>query len=71
MDAAAATNLLWTTYHPQYKVWIPFACIGLVAIVALVIREFRRPVRGSSSPTGRMVPKHSEDTLTPVRPSGR
>jgi len=37
LDHAAATEILWTTYHPQYKVWIPFACIGVTAIVALVI----------------------------------
>ncbi len=31
------TRLLWTTYHPQYKVWIPFAAVGVLAIIALAI----------------------------------
>ncbi len=44
LDATAATDLLWTTYSPQYAVWIPFACIGFVAIIALVI--FARKARG-------------------------
>jgi hypothetical protein len=29
--------LLWETYHPQYKVWIPFASIGVLAAIALGI----------------------------------
>ncbi len=37
LDAAQATELLWNTYHPQYLVWTPFAMIGVVAIIALVI----------------------------------
>jgi MFS family permease len=32
-----ATHLLWETYHPQYKVWIPFASIGVLAAIALGI----------------------------------
>jgi len=32
-----ATKLLWDRYHPQYRVWIPFACVGLVAMIALAI----------------------------------
>ena len=32
-----ATELLWTRYHPQYYVWIPFAAIGVAAIIALAI----------------------------------
>ena len=36
-SAKSATKLLWDTYHPQYKVWLPFAAIGFVAIVALAI----------------------------------
>ena len=32
-----ATRMLWDTYSPQYHVWIPFACIGVAAIIALVI----------------------------------
>jgi len=31
------TRLLWDTYNPQYKVWIPFALIGVVATIALGI----------------------------------
>ena len=31
------TRLLWKTYHPQYKVWIPFATIGVFATLALAI----------------------------------
>jgi len=33
----AATRLLWETYHPQYKVWLPFASIGVLAAIALGI----------------------------------
>lgn len=36
-DATQATKVLWDTYNPQYHVWIPFAAIGLAAIIALVI----------------------------------
>jgi MFS family permease len=36
LDSTAATQLLWDTYHPHY-IWIPFACIGVVAAVALYI----------------------------------
>lgn len=34
---AAATNLLWNEYSPQYHVWLPFASIGVVAAIALAI----------------------------------
>jgi MFS family permease len=37
MDAVEATRLLWDTYHPNTKVWIPFALVGLVSAVALWI----------------------------------
>jgi len=37
LDATQATELLWNTYQPQYAVWLPFAAIGVVAIVALII----------------------------------
>lgn len=37
LDAAAATRLLWDTYSPQYAVWLPFAAIGVAAVVALVV----------------------------------
>jgi POT family proton-dependent oligopeptide transporter len=36
-SAKAATQLLWDQYHPQYKVWLPFAVIGVGAIIALAI----------------------------------
>lgn len=43
LDPAGATQLLWDTYHPQY-IWIPFACVGVVAATALYIfgRKARR-----------------------------
>ena len=28
LDPAAATRMLWDTYHPNVKVWIPFAVVG-------------------------------------------
>ena len=37
LDAVAATELLWNTYNPQYAVWLPFAAIGVAAIIALVV----------------------------------
>jgi len=36
LDAAGATQLLWTTYDPHI-IWIPFACVGVTAAVALFI----------------------------------
>ena len=35
--AIAATDHLWDRYKPQYKVWIPFAIIGIFATIALGI----------------------------------
>jgi hypothetical protein len=37
LDAAAATRLLWDTYSPNTKVWIPFACVGVLSAIALWI----------------------------------
>lgn len=37
LDAASATRLLWDTYHPNAKVWIPFAMAGVVSAIALWI----------------------------------
>lgn len=37
LDSVAATNLLWNTYNPQYYVWLPFAAIGVISAIALVI----------------------------------
>lgn len=37
LDATAATDLLWQTYHPGPRVWLPFAAIGVAAMVALVV----------------------------------
>ena len=34
-SALAATKLLWNNYHPQYRVWLPFAAIGVLATIAL------------------------------------
>ena len=31
------TRMLWETYNPQYWVWIPFAAIGVMAMIALAI----------------------------------
>ena len=31
------TQLLWDQYDPQYKVWIPFAAIGVLAAIALAV----------------------------------
>lgn len=33
----AVTDLLWDEYNPQYKVWLPFAAIGVLATIALAI----------------------------------
>lgn len=35
-NAVEATQMLWNTYSPQY-IWIPFAVIGVVAAVSLLI----------------------------------
>ena len=37
MNPVQTTKLLWETYNPQYYVWLPFACIGIGAIIALLI----------------------------------
>ena len=37
MDAVAATDMLWQTYSPGTRVWLPFAAIGGGAIIALVV----------------------------------
>jgi MFS family permease len=36
-SGSETTRLLWNTYHPEYYVWIPFAIIGILAMVALAI----------------------------------
>jgi MFS family permease len=36
-SAQRVTDLLWDRYHPQYKVWLPFAAIGVLAAIALAI----------------------------------
>jgi MFS family permease len=36
-SAQKATSLLWDAYKPQYRVWIPFAAIGVGATIALGI----------------------------------
>ena len=35
LDATAATRMLWDTYSPHLRVWIPFAIIGVAAAVGL------------------------------------
>ena len=37
LDAVQGTQLLWDTYHPHLYTWLPFAAIGVAAIIALVI----------------------------------
>jgi hypothetical protein len=37
VDGPTAARILWDTYDPQYKVWIPFAAIGVAAAIALFI----------------------------------
>ena len=37
MTNIEATRMLWETYNPQYHVWIPFATIGVLAIISLII----------------------------------
>ena len=37
LDATAATQVLWETYQPGPHVWFPFAGIGVIAIIALII----------------------------------
>ncbi len=36
-DGVYCTQLLWDTYHPNLRVWIPFAVIGVLAAIALAI----------------------------------
>lgn len=37
LDAVNATRMLWDTYHPNVKVWIPFAIVGVISAIALWI----------------------------------
>lgn len=37
LDPSAAAQMLWDTYHPNVKVWIPFAAVGVVSAFALWI----------------------------------
>ena len=37
LNAQQTTDLLWNTYSPHLYVWIPFACIGVLAVIALLI----------------------------------
>jgi len=37
LDASAVGQLLLETYNPQYAVWLPFAGIGVGAIIALIV----------------------------------
>jgi dipeptide/tripeptide permease len=42
-DARAATELLWTTYHPQ-SVWYPFVGVGILTAFAMI--AYARVARG-------------------------
>jgi dipeptide/tripeptide permease len=35
-DSHQVNQLLWDTYHP-YKIWYPFACVGLCSLIAIVL----------------------------------
>jgi len=35
LDAVDATRMLWDTYHPNAKVWIPFAVVGIISAFGL------------------------------------
>ncbi|MBN2801119.1 MAG: MFS transporter [Deltaproteobacteria bacterium] len=37
LDAQGATQLLWDTYHPHLTVWLPFAAVGVLSMIALAI----------------------------------
>jgi MFS family permease len=37
MDAVSATRVLWDTYHPNIKVWVPFAIVGVISAIALYV----------------------------------
>lgn len=37
LDAQAATRLLWETYSPNLTVWLPFAAIGVLSAIALIV----------------------------------
>lgn len=37
LDSTQVTHLLWDTYSPQFYVWLPFAAVGLLSLVALWI----------------------------------
>ena len=37
LDAQAATRLLWETYSPNLHVWLPFAAIGVLSAIALIV----------------------------------
>jgi hypothetical protein len=37
LSSQEATTLLWDTYSPNLTVWLPFAAIGVVSAIALII----------------------------------
>ncbi len=37
LDPVQATHMLWNTYSPHLYVWLPFAAIGVIAVIALII----------------------------------
>ncbi|MEW6051044.1 MAG: MFS transporter [Candidatus Zixiibacteriota bacterium] len=47
LNAIDATNLLWSVYHP-YKLWYPFAAVGIASAIAMVfyarwVRKYEAP----------------------------
>jgi len=47
LDAGSATRLLWSAYHP-WRLWIPFAIIGVVSSIGIAI--YARWVRRYEAP---------------------
>ena len=37
LDASAATQLLWDTYHPHYHIWSAFMVIGYLAVAGMIV----------------------------------
>ncbi len=63
-----ATQLLWDTYDPHLKVWLPFAAIGVAAIIALVFfaraaRRWRGHGRLNAARPGRVYMSFNESWL--------
>ena len=61
VTAVAATSLLWAEYSPQYKVWIPFAAIGIAAALALA--------SCSGAPATKQAASHAASAKTITEPA--